>query len=227
MPTLLRDLISIPEHVSKGDFVLRLTEGTDAAKAQATLGNYVVTPQLAECFNQALKLVQGSLGANTSKAAYLHGSFGSGKSHFMAVLHFLLQGNVEARSIKALGDVVTRHNDWLGGKKFLMVPFHLIAAKDFESAIFKGYTDYVLRHFPQAPYPPLFTSEALLKNAAQLRAQTGDEKWQPMIDEKRVSGVTSCPILVALILRPMAGSRFVPLVLCRPQPQESGHFIST
>jgi hypothetical protein len=29
MPTLLRDLIEIPECVSKGDFVLKLTEGTD------------------------------------------------------------------------------------------------------------------------------------------------------------------------------------------------------
>jgi len=32
-----------------------------------------------------------------------------------------------------------------------MVPFHLIAAKDIESAPFKGYTDYVVKHFPEAP----------------------------------------------------------------------------
>ena len=183
MPTLLKDLISIPEHVSKGDFVLKLTDGTDPAHAKATLANYVVTPQLAACFDQALKLVQGALRANSSKAAYLHGSFGSGKSHFMAVLHFLLKGNVEARSIKALGDVVTRHNEWLTGKKFLMVPFHLIAAKDFESAIFKGYTDYVLKNCPGAPFPALFTSDALLQNAAQLRSGIGDEKFFAKLNE--------------------------------------------
>lgn len=177
MPTLLKDLISIPEHVSKGDFVLKLTDGTSTDQAAKTLGNYVVTPQLAAGFDQALKILQGALGGKVSKAAYLHGSFGSGKSHFMAVLHFLLQGNVEARSIKALGDVVTRHNEWLVGKKFLMVPFHLIAARDIESALFKGYTNYVVKHFPNAPYPPLFTSDLLLENAAQLRAGTGDEKF--------------------------------------------------
>src|SRR5690606_13026050 len=130
MPTLLRELITIPEHVSKGDFVLKLTDGTAADHAKATLSNYVVTPQLAGSFDQALKIVQGALTSNSSKAAYLHGSFGAGKSHFMAVLHFLLQGNVEARSIAALGDVVTRHHASLTGKKFLMVPFHLMAAKD-------------------------------------------------------------------------------------------------
>ncbi len=185
---LLKDLITIPEHVSKGDFVLKLTDGTAAAHAEATLKNYVVTPQLAACFDQALKIVQGALKANTSRAAYLHGSFGAGKSHFMAVLHFLLQGNVEARSIQALGDVVTRHNEWLPGKKFLMVPFHLMAAKDLESALFKGYTDYVLRHFPNAPYPPLFTSDALLKNAATLRASLGDEKFFAALNQGKTTG---------------------------------------
>ncbi len=186
---LLKDLITIPEHVSKGDFVLKLTDGTAASHAKSTLENYVVTPQLAECFDKALKIVQGAIQGNTSKAAYLHGSFGAGKSHFMAVLHFLLQGNVEARSIKALGDVVTRHNEWLPGKKFLMVPFHLMAAKDLESALFKGYTDYVLANFPHAPYPPLFTSDALLKNAASLRASLGDEKFFATLNQgKTTSG---------------------------------------
>ncbi|MEN9840720.1 MAG: hypothetical protein RL376_520, partial [Verrucomicrobiota bacterium] len=188
MPSLLKDLITIPEHVSKGDFVLKLTDGTAAEHAKATLANYVVTPQLAACFDQALKIVQGALKGNSSKAAYLHGSFGAGKSHFMAVLHFLLQGNVEARSIPALGDVVTRHNDWLPGKKFLMVPFHLMAAKDLESALFKGYTDYVLANFPQAPYPPLFTSDGLLSNAATLRANLGDEKFFSTLNQAKTTG---------------------------------------
>lgn len=182
MPTLLRDLITIPEFVAKGDFVLKLTEGAEPAQVKATLGSYVVTPQLVDSFDAALKLVQSAL-KGSSKAAYLHGSFGSGKSHFMAVLNFLLGGNADARSIKELGDVVAKHNEWLAGKKFLMVPFHLIAAKDFESAIFKGYTDYVQKHFPKAPYPPLFTSDALLANARQQCAAMGEEKFFAKLNE--------------------------------------------
>ena len=182
MPTLLKDLITIPEFVAKGDFVLKLTEGTDPAKVKATLASYVVTPQLAAGFDAALKLVQSAL-QGSSKAAYLHGSFGAGKSHFMAVLNFLLAGNADARSLKELGDVVTKHNEWLTGKKFLMVPFHLIAAKDFESAIFKGYTDYVQKHFPKAPYPALFNSDALLANAKQQCAGMGEEKFFAKLNE--------------------------------------------
>ena len=182
MPTLLKDLITIPEFVAKGDFVLKLTEGTDPAKVKTTLESYVVTPQLATSFDKALEIVKNALQGG-SKAAYLHGSFGSGKSHFMAVLNFLLAGNADARSIKELGDVVAKHQEWLAGKKFLMVPFHLIAAKDFESAIFKGYTDYVQKHFPDAPYPALFKSDALLDNAKQQFSALGEEKFLAKLNE--------------------------------------------
>jgi hypothetical protein len=177
MPTLLRDLIDIPEFVSKGDFVLKLTEGTDPSRARETLKNYVVTPELAVCFGEALKMVKTAVEGRTSKAAYLDGSFGAGKSHFMAVSHLLLAGNPEARSIPELGNQISAHAAWMEGKKFLMVPFHFLAADSIESALFKGYTDLVLKQFPDKPYPALVTSTALLQNAAQSRASMGDAKF--------------------------------------------------
>ncbi len=103
---------------------------------------YQVTPQLVECSDQALNLVKGShLGAggrSTSKAAYLHGSFGSGKSHFMAILHLIMAGNSHARSIPELAEVIAKHSSWMEGRKFLMVPYHLLGAKNLESAILGG-----------------------------------------------------------------------------------------
>jgi hypothetical protein len=51
---LIRDLLDLPTQVSKGDFVLNLAAGVSDANAAATLRNYVVTPQLATCFDQAL-----------------------------------------------------------------------------------------------------------------------------------------------------------------------------
>jgi hypothetical protein len=106
--TLIRELIAIPEQVHQGDFVLKLAEGV--AHAEATLSDYVVTPQLNACFNDALNFIKQSVQGGTSKAAYLHGSFGSGKSHFMAVLNLLLDNNVLARSMPELAEVVARHN---------------------------------------------------------------------------------------------------------------------
>ena len=98
--TLIKDLIEIPERVQKGDFVLKLTEGV--TRADATLRDYVVTPELKACFDSALTFISSALSSKSSKATYLHGSFGSGKSHFMAVLNLILEGVPKTKSITAL-----------------------------------------------------------------------------------------------------------------------------
>ena len=176
MPEIfIKDLINLPEQVNRGDFVLRLTEGV--AHPDSTVESYVVTPQLEKCFDAALSLIKSAVEGKTSKAAYLHGSFGSGKSHFMAVLHLILQGNVRARSIPELAGVIAKHNGWMEGKKFLLVPFHLIGAKTMESAVLGGYVRHVAKLHPEAPTPAVYRSEQLLTDADGLRANLGDAKF--------------------------------------------------
>ncbi|MEZ6036550.1 MAG: phage resistance protein [Planctomycetota bacterium] len=160
--TLLRELIQIPEHVHKGDFVLKLAEGV--RDPVATLRDYVITEQILTAFDQALKLVKGAVESQQSKAAFLHGSFGSGKSHFMAVLHLLLSQDRGARSHTDLAPVVAEHS-WLQGKKFLLVPFHMIGARSLEHAIFSQYLAHVGQLHPKAPVPPVFLGEQVLAQA--------------------------------------------------------------
>lgn len=188
--TYIKDLINIPDHVGRGDFVLRLSEGV--TDPEGTIKHYQVTPQLVDCFDQALNLVKGSLqgtgGRSSSKAAYLHGSFGSGKSHFMAILHLILAGNTHARSIPELASVIAKHNAWTDGKKFLMVPYHLMNAKNLESAILGGYADFMGRTQPEAPTPSVFLAEGLLANAEQLRENMGDPKFFEMLNQGKSGG---------------------------------------
>jgi hypothetical protein len=175
MPTLIRDLIDIPEQVHRGDFVLRLTEGVTHPKE--TLRDYVVTEQLAACFDNALGFIRSALDGRSSKAAYLHGSFGSGKSHFMAVLHLLLQHNADVRSVAALASVVAKHGGWLDGKRFLLVPYHMIGARSMESAILGHYAEHVQRLHPGAPTPGVYLAERLFDNARTTRQRMGDEAF--------------------------------------------------
>ncbi len=189
--TYIKDLIHIPDHVGRGDFVLRLSEGI--IDPEGTVKHYQVTPQLVKCFDDALNLVKSSLlggvgGRTTSKAAYLHGSFGSGKSHFMAILHLILAGNSHARSIPELADVIAKHSDWTEGKKFLMVPYHLLGAKNLESSILGGYADYIARTHKDAPTPSVFLAEGLLANAEQQREALGDAKFFEMLNKGIAGG---------------------------------------
>jgi hypothetical protein len=173
--TLLKDLIDIPEHIDKGQFVLRLTEGV--TDPQATVAAYVPTPQLVLAFDDALNFIKGSVLGYTSKATYLHGSFGSGKSHFMAILHLILSGNASARAIPELAATIQKHNSWIEGKKFLLVPYHMTSATNVESAILGGYVDFVRKHFPNAPIPGVYLSEGLFRDAVSLRQKMGDQAF--------------------------------------------------
>lgn len=169
--TLIKDLIAIPERVHQGDFVLQLSKGV--TEPEQTLRDYVVTPQLADAFANALGFIQQAVQSGSSKAAYLHGSFGAGKSHFMAVLHLLLAGNTQARSLPELADVVARH-DWTHGRRFLLVPYHMIGARDMESAILGQYAEHVRRLHPEAPIPGFYLAEGLFRDARELRERMGD-----------------------------------------------------
>jgi hypothetical protein len=173
MTTYIRDLIELPDRVRRGDFVLRLSEGV--TKPEETIDNYVVTPQLVDSFDEALGLIRSAIESNSSKGSYLHGSFGSGKSHFMAVLHLLLQNNPRARSIPELATVVARHNSWTTGKRFLLVPYHMIGATDMESAILGGYADHIRRIHPEAPTPGVYRSDEIFSDAENLRQSMGDD----------------------------------------------------
>jgi hypothetical protein len=171
---LLRDLIDIPERVLAGDFVLNLSKGvTDAA----TIDQYVVTGQLAQCFDDALGIIQSAVESRVSRAAYLDGSFGSGKSHFMAVLHAILRGDPTARGKDGLADAVGKHTRWLTGRSFLLVPYHMIDSTSLESAILGGYVAHVRKLFPGRPLPVVYRDDVLLVDARDLRATLGDERF--------------------------------------------------
>ena len=86
MSTLLRDVITIPERAGAEDYVLRLTDSVGHSAVQRTLDEYVVTDALVEAFDAAMGLVAEGITSGTSRGSFLTGSFGSGKSHFMAVL---------------------------------------------------------------------------------------------------------------------------------------------
>ncbi|WP_168929655.1 phage resistance protein [Nocardioides sp. GY 10127] len=173
--TMLRDVITIPERLSASDFVVGLAEGV--AARESTLSTYVVTPQLAEAFDQALGLVAGALSSRRSAAAFLHGSFGSGKSHFMAVLHLLLAHDADARAVPELAPVVAKHDAVLSGTTVLPLDFHMIGAESLEAAILGGYVKQVAATHPDAPLPAVHRSDALLDNADSTRRNLGDEAF--------------------------------------------------
>lgn len=173
---LLRDLIDIPTSVGEGDFVVRAAEGAD-------LRRYVVTDDLRGNFDEALSLVGHAVQTGRSQAKFLHGSFGSGKSHFMAVLRELLHHNPDARALKNIAEPVAKTDPMLRGKKILTLTFHMLDARSVEQAVLEGYLNQILALHPGAPAPAVHRSDALLDDAARLRARMGDEAFFAALTE--------------------------------------------
>ena len=171
---LLRDLVAIPDEVYAGDFVLSLAKGVGE---KSTITDYVVTEPLAANFDRALGLIKSAVETSASRAAYLDGSFGSGKSHFMAVLYAILSGDPDARGKKGLADIVAKHDQWLKGRKFLLVPYHLPDSQSLDAAILGGYVSHVSKLHPGKPLPAVYRDDELLADAEELRVKDGDERF--------------------------------------------------
>lgn len=177
MTVLLRDVIDIPEQAGAEDYVLRLTDSVDAAAVERTLSEYVVTPALADAFDTALALVADALRSGISRGAFLTGSFGSGKSHFMAVLYALLRHDPAARAKAELQPVIARYDEVLIDRKVLPLAYHLIGAESLEQALYDGYLRQIGQRHPGAPLPALHQSDGILADAERLRERDGDERF--------------------------------------------------
>src|SRR5690606_29965982 len=129
----LREVLDIPETVTADDFVMQLDRGVE--HSTATLQQYVVTDGIAAAMDDALGLVRKTVREGRSSGAFVHGSFGSGKSHFTGVLHLLLAGNAQAAAMPGLQSVVAKHSEVLANN-YLLLDFHLLGKEPMEQAIF-------------------------------------------------------------------------------------------
>ncbi|MFE5688252.1 PglY protein [Streptomyces sp. NPDC056512] len=174
----LKDVLNLPKSVLAGDFKVELSGGF--GESSQRVREYVVTDQLEQAFRKSLGIVKAAVRDNTSHAAYLHGSFGSGKSHFLTVLHAILNDSAAvAREKPKLQAVIADHADWLAQegtkKRFLMVPYHLVGAASLDSALLGGYVAAVRRLHPDAPVPPVYRADSVLADARRQRGFLADD----------------------------------------------------
>ena len=142
-----------------------------------TIDQYVITPALADAFDTALGLVAEAVQSGVSRGAFLTGSFGSGKGHFMAVLHALLRHEPAARAKMELQPVMARHDAALLDRQILPLAFHLLGADSMEQALFDGYLRQIRTLHPAASLPAVQHSDGLLVDAERRRARVGDETF--------------------------------------------------
>jgi hypothetical protein len=176
----LRDLLDLPPSVRNNDFVIRLTQ--EVTREGHALQDYAVTPGILRAYDQALQLVGSALAGQQSMAAYIHGSFGTGKSHFMAILSLLLGDFPAAWEHEAFRELRAKHS-FVGRKKILRLHFHMIGASSLEERVLGGYADQIRALHPEAPLPALWEDAGLFSDAEMLRQDMGDEAFFKRLNE--------------------------------------------
>lgn len=186
-PTL-GEIFDIPE--TAGDtFVLKLSDSvSDHDKLKATIDSYVITEEIAGNLNAALGYVDRALTTGNNQGVYLTGSFGSGKSHFMAVLFALLAAEPATRDVAELQPLIAEHSGEgkAIGRNLLQLPFHFLDSSSIEDTIFRGYLKHLEALHPEAPLPVLHAFEGLFADADSTRAAMGDTAFFDSLNKAKI-----------------------------------------
>jgi hypothetical protein len=218
----LHALLDLPERVQKSQFVVVLSKSVD--DPASVLGNYAVTTQIRDAYDQALGYVKAAIDEKQNVAAYLHGSFGSGKSHYMAILSLMLGNHPDVWATPDFHSLLAKH-EWLKKRQILRLHFNMIDADSVEQNVFGGYVRYVQTHHPDAPLPPLFVDTELLADAARLRQRMGDDPFFSALNEGQPSSAAASGWGKLKTAQAWDGARFEACV-ASPEPEVRAQLVT-
>ena len=158
-----------PEDIRAMGFVIRLEEAEPtSAQARRLVDDYVVTPAVERELPRILEDMRQVFHRGEEYGRFIHGSFGSGKSHFMSMLALLLEGAPPAwdKLRPLLGGPkaadgaagTTDHEAWLGEARLLVVRLHMLSvrgrATGLDRAVYDAF-NAALKRRGRPPFEPL------------------------------------------------------------------------
>lgn len=185
MTLTIHEAFDLPsrEDITAQEFVVKLQTEDDEARDRKLVEDYVFTPTV----EQELPLIFDALRhvheRGEEMGRFIHGSFGSGKSHFMALLGMLLRNRDVAWSKKAeVIEALRPHRDWIGDANLLVVRLHMLTAdeEDFDRMVYEA-TNHALDLLGKAPFE-FMNVDGVLDEMRREAEQYGDAFWTQLRD---------------------------------------------
>ncbi len=180
MTTTLNDVFNIPTDLTALEFVVRIRGGESTP--QELVDEYVLTPGVRTELARILKVMKGTTGRGDDLGWFIHGSFGSGKSHFMAVLGYLLENKDFAwqKDDPHIGELAGQHRSWLSQRRLLVVRENMMSASVEGSRLDRMLYTAVNRELEERGHAPFefLNVESVLEEARREGEQYGDQFWQ-------------------------------------------------
>jgi hypothetical protein len=192
-----------PEDIRAMGFVVKLRDadpGSDELKQ--LVDDYVITPAVEKELPRILDDMKQIFDRGEEYGRFIHGSFGSGKSHFMTMLSLLLEGTQPAwskfRSLlnahrdakQSKGGDAADHEAWLGKAGLLVVRIHMLSVRGkstgLDRAVYEAFNT-ALKRRGKAPFEFL-NADSIFDEVRREAKEYGDVVWKRLEAESIVGG---------------------------------------
>lgn len=184
-----------PEDIRALEFVVRLRDGdASAPEAKRLVDDYVITPAVRKELPLILDAMKQVFDRGEEYGRFVHGSFGSGKSHFLTMLAMLLENgspawqkfgaivNAHGESQQAKGRDPVDHAGWLAKANLLVVRIHMLSVRgrntSFDRAMYEGFNQ-ALKQRGKAPFEFL-NLDAIFNEVRRDASVYGDVLWKDL-----------------------------------------------
>lgn len=192
-----------PEDIRAMGFVVKLRElDPNSQEVEQLVRDYVVTPAVEKELPRILDDMKQVFDRGEEYGRFIHGSFGSGKSHFMTMLSLLVEGaqpawkkfrpllNTHGDAKASKGGEASDHEAWLTKAGLLVVRIHMLSVRGkstgFDRAVYEGF-NAALKRRGKAPFEFLYV-DAIFDEVRREAKEYGDIVWKRLEAESIVGG---------------------------------------
>ena len=123
----IRDVFDLPPTIPR--CIVKIQDFDDERTLQENIRDYVITDTVADEMERLVdRIVASCLRHEAGEGHYLHGSFGSGKSHFMAILGLILENKpaIWTKDHHVIHAIQEHHKEWLAEHPILVIPVYML-----------------------------------------------------------------------------------------------------
>lgn len=192
-----------PEDIRAMGFVVKLRESDPASdEVRQLVNDYVITPAVEKELPRILDDMKQVFDRGEEYGRFIHGSFGSGKSHFMTMLALLLEGaapawtkfrpllNAHRAAKQSKGAEAIDQEAWLGQAGLLVVRIHMLSVRGkntgLDRAVYDGFNQ-ALKRRNKTPFEFL-NVDAIFEEVRREAKEYGDIVWKRLEAEGIVGG---------------------------------------
>lgn len=176
--TTIADVFDLPrpEDLRALGFVVKLRDGDP--EARRLVDDYVVTPTVEKELPRILDDMRQVLDRGEEYGRFVHGSFGSGKSHFLSMLALLLEGSEPAWA--RFRGLLGPHEAWLRAANLLVVRLHMLSVRGrttgLDRAVYEAFNQALARR-GKGRFEFL-DLEAIFQEVRREASEFGDIVWK-------------------------------------------------